>query len=28
MSTAVGYALAYPSRPQLNVQRLDFAKLG
>lgn len=27
MRTAIGYALAYPDRPMLNVDRLDFAKL-
>jgi 1-deoxy-D-xylulose-5-phosphate reductoisomerase len=27
MRTAIGYALDYPRRPQLNVERLDFAKL-
>ncbi|OLP59579.1 1-deoxy-D-xylulose-5-phosphate reductoisomerase [Xaviernesmea oryzae] len=27
MRTAIGYALAYPRRPKLNVERLDFAKL-
>ncbi|MGN6548349.1 MAG: 1-deoxy-D-xylulose-5-phosphate reductoisomerase [Pararhizobium sp.] len=27
MRTAIGYALAYPKRPALNVERLDFAKL-
>lgn len=27
MRTAIGYALTYPSRPSLNVERLDFAKL-
>ena len=27
MRTAIGYALTYPERPQLNVERLDFAKL-
>ena len=27
MRTAIGYALAYPARPTLNVERLDFAKL-
>jgi 1-deoxy-D-xylulose-5-phosphate reductoisomerase len=27
MRTAIGYALSYPSRPVLNVERLDFAKL-
>jgi 1-deoxy-D-xylulose-5-phosphate reductoisomerase len=27
MRTAIGYALAYPHRPKLNVDRLDFAKL-
>jgi 1-deoxy-D-xylulose-5-phosphate reductoisomerase len=27
MRTAIGYALAYPDRPPLNVDRLDFAKL-
>ena len=27
MRTAIGYALAYPDRPKLNVDRLDFAKL-
>lgn len=27
MRTAIGYALAYPARPQLPVERLDFAKL-
>ncbi|AXV16601.1 1-deoxy-D-xylulose-5-phosphate reductoisomerase [Neorhizobium sp. SOG26] len=27
MRTAIGYALSYPERPQLNVERLDFAKL-
>jgi 1-deoxy-D-xylulose-5-phosphate reductoisomerase len=27
MRTAIGYALTYPGRPQLNVDRLDFAKL-
>ena len=27
MRTAIGYALTYPDRPQLNVERLDFAKL-
>jgi 1-deoxy-D-xylulose-5-phosphate reductoisomerase len=27
MRTAIGYALTYPSRPKLNVERLDFAKL-
>jgi len=27
MRTAIGYALTYPSRPALNVERLDFAKL-
>ena len=27
MRTAIGYALTYPDRPPLNVERLDFAKL-
>lgn len=27
MRTAIGYALAYPRRPSLNVERLDFAKI-
>ncbi|WP_139790527.1 1-deoxy-D-xylulose-5-phosphate reductoisomerase [Rhizobium rhizosphaerae] len=27
MRTAIGYALAYPRRPALNVERLDFARL-
>lgn len=27
MRTAIGYALAYPDRPRLNVERLDFARL-
>ena len=27
MRTAIGYALTYPDRPPLNVDRLDFAKL-
>jgi 1-deoxy-D-xylulose-5-phosphate reductoisomerase len=27
MRTAIGYALDYPRRPKLNVERLDFAKL-
>lgn len=27
MRTAIGYALTYPERPPLNVDRLDFAKL-
>ncbi len=27
MRTAIGYALAFPDRPKLNVERLDFAKL-
>ena len=27
MRTAIGYALTYPKRPALNVNRLDFAKL-
>lgn len=27
MRSAIGYALAYPHRPPLNVERLDFAKL-
>lgn len=27
MRTAIGYALAYPNRPKLDVERLDFAKL-
>lgn len=27
MRTAIGYALAYPDRPKLDVERLDFAKL-
>jgi 1-deoxy-D-xylulose-5-phosphate reductoisomerase len=27
MRTAIGYALTYPKRPALNVDRLDFAKL-
>ncbi|WP_092989650.1 1-deoxy-D-xylulose-5-phosphate reductoisomerase [Rhizobium sp. NFR03] len=27
MRTAIGYALTYPERPALNVERLDFAKL-
>jgi 1-deoxy-D-xylulose-5-phosphate reductoisomerase len=27
MRAAIGYALAYPDRPLLNVERLDFAKL-
>lgn len=27
MRTAIGYALEYPQRPALNVERLDFAKL-
>ncbi|WFU08486.1 1-deoxy-D-xylulose-5-phosphate reductoisomerase [Rhizobium sp. CB3090] len=27
MRTAIGYALNYPSRPKLDVERLDFAKL-
>lgn len=27
MRTAIGYALTYPDRPQLNVERLDFARL-
>lgn len=27
MRTAIGYALEYPRRPKLNVERLDFAKL-
>lgn len=27
MRTAIGYALTYPARPHLNVDRLDFAKL-
>ncbi len=27
MRTAIGYALTYPKRPKLNVERLDFAKL-
>ncbi|MGV3552957.1 1-deoxy-D-xylulose-5-phosphate reductoisomerase [Rhizobium sp.] len=27
MRTAIGYALSYPSRPRLDVQRLDFTKL-
>lgn len=27
MRTAIGYALTYPDRPKLNVDRLDFAKL-
>ncbi len=27
MRTAIGYALTYPDRPKLDVERLDFAKL-
>lgn len=27
MRTAIGYALTYPNRPTLNVERLDFAKI-
>lgn len=27
MRTAIGYALAYPARPKLSVERLDFARL-
>ncbi|PZU85029.1 MAG: 1-deoxy-D-xylulose-5-phosphate reductoisomerase [Shinella sp.] len=27
MRTAIGYALTYPKRPKLDVERLDFAKL-
>jgi 1-deoxy-D-xylulose-5-phosphate reductoisomerase len=27
MRTAIGYALAFPTRPTLNVERLDFTKL-
>jgi 1-deoxy-D-xylulose-5-phosphate reductoisomerase len=27
MRTAIGYALTYPNRPKLDVERLDFAKL-
>ncbi|PPJ45349.1 1-deoxy-D-xylulose-5-phosphate reductoisomerase [Rhizobium sp. KAs_5_22] len=27
MRTAIGYALTYPKRPSLNVERLDFARL-
>ncbi len=27
MRTAIGYALTYPDRPKLNVERLDFARL-
>jgi 1-deoxy-D-xylulose-5-phosphate reductoisomerase len=27
MRTAIGYALSYPDRPKLDVERLDFAKL-
>lgn len=27
MRTAIGYALTYPKRPALNVERLDFARL-
>ncbi|CAN7657430.1 1-deoxy-D-xylulose-5-phosphate reductoisomerase [Rhizobium sp. LjRoot254] len=27
MRTAIGYALSFPSRPTLNVERLDFTKL-
>ncbi|MNL37940.1 1-deoxy-D-xylulose 5-phosphate reductoisomerase [compost metagenome] len=27
MRTAIGYALTYPERPKLDVERLDFAKL-
>ncbi len=27
MRTAIGYALTYPDRPRLNVERLDFARL-
>lgn len=27
MRTAIGYALAYPSRPKLDVERLDFASI-
>ncbi|WP_105385583.1 1-deoxy-D-xylulose-5-phosphate reductoisomerase [Neorhizobium alkalisoli] len=27
MRTAIGYALTYPNRPRLDVERLDFAKL-
>ncbi|TPW31399.1 1-deoxy-D-xylulose-5-phosphate reductoisomerase [Martelella alba] len=27
MRTAIGYALAYPARPSLSVERLDFARL-
>ena len=27
MRTAIGYALTYPDRPKLNVERLNFAKL-
>ena len=27
MRTAIGYALAYPNRPELDVERLDFARL-
>jgi 1-deoxy-D-xylulose-5-phosphate reductoisomerase len=27
MRTAIGYALSYPTRPKLSVERLDFAKL-
>lgn len=27
MRTAIGYALAYPKRPDLSVERLDFARL-
>ncbi|WP_437352635.1 1-deoxy-D-xylulose-5-phosphate reductoisomerase [Neorhizobium petrolearium] len=27
MRTAIGYALTYPNRPKLNVERLDFARL-
>jgi 1-deoxy-D-xylulose-5-phosphate reductoisomerase len=27
MRTAIGYALSYPSRPSLDVERLDFTKL-
>ena len=27
MRTAIGYALTYPDRPKLNVERLDFVKL-
>jgi 1-deoxy-D-xylulose-5-phosphate reductoisomerase len=27
MRTAIGYAMTYPARPSLNVERLDFARL-